>query len=101
MRADGVVLKAIALGKAREIQPMPPPTFAVMRRGQQAIDQLFVSRWRSVVDEGVNLLRGGGQANEIKRHTPNQLFLGRPRRERKLIGFQRGDKRPVNGVENG
>ena len=41
--AKGVVLEAIALGVAREVEPVARPAFAVVRRGEQPVDEPFVS----------------------------------------------------------
>ena len=36
-----VVLEAVGVGVARNIEPVPAPTFAVVRRGEQPIDEAF------------------------------------------------------------
>ena len=42
MRAYGIVLKAIGLGEAGEVEPVPPPALTISRGGEQAVDELFV-----------------------------------------------------------
>ena len=41
---------------ANDIQPMPPPTFPEMRRGQQAINHTFIGLWRGIRKKGLGLL---------------------------------------------
>ncbi len=38
-----IVFESIALAEMRGIQPVPPPAFAIMRRGKQSIDQFVIS----------------------------------------------------------
>ena len=64
-----ILLKAVALGKARHVQPVPCPALAIMRTGQKPIDHLFqcsLPVTRSGLNKGVHLLGCGRQANEIK-----------------------------------
>ena len=37
-----VFVKAFTLGVARQVQPMPGPPFAIVRRREQTVDQAFV-----------------------------------------------------------
>ena len=39
MGAKGILAVAVGLGIANQVEPVPPPTLAVTRRGEQAVDQ--------------------------------------------------------------
>ena len=55
-----VALESFAFGVAGEIQPVPRPAFAIVRRSEQAVDHLFVRVGRFVGDEGVDFFGRGG-----------------------------------------
>ena len=46
-----VVLEAVALGEAGQVEPVPGPALAVVRDGEQPVDQLREGVRRGVVDE--------------------------------------------------
>ena len=37
-----ILLEAVALGEARQVEPMPAPSLAIVRAGEQSIDQSLV-----------------------------------------------------------
>lgn len=45
---------------------MAPPTFAVMRRRQQLVDQPLISFATRIREEGVNLRDRGWQAEQVE-----------------------------------
>ena len=53
-----VALEAVRLGIAHQVEPVPAPVLAVMPRGEQPIDDLFVSVGRVVGQERRNFARG-------------------------------------------
>ena len=57
---------AIGVRVARDVEPVPPPTLAVMWRREQAVEQLLVGVGRSVLLEGLDLRRRRRQAQEVK-----------------------------------
>ena len=61
-----VALEAFAFGVAGEIEPVACPAFAVMRRGEQAIDNLFISFGRLVGHKGVDFFRRGRKAGQVE-----------------------------------
>ena len=63
---------ALRIRVACDIQPMPAPAYAVLRRGEQTIDQLGVGVGRLVGDEILYFLRRGRQAGEVKGGAPDQ-----------------------------
>ena len=51
----------------REVQPMARPALAIMRRGEQALDNLGERIRGMVAEKGVDFFRRRRQADEIKR----------------------------------
>ena len=78
--AVAVVLEALGLGVAHDIEPVPAPLLAVVRGREQPIDQLLVGVGRRIVDEGIDLLR--------RRRQPGQVE-GDPADERGPVGLRR------------
>ena len=77
IRLVAVALVAVRLGEADEVEPMPPPLFAVMGRGKQAIHERFPSLRRSIGDECLDLLRCRRQPREIVVNAPDErVFVG-------------------------
>ena len=56
-RPRAVLLVAVGVGVAGQVEPAPGPALAVVRRGEQPVDQLLVGVRRRVVDERVDLRR--------------------------------------------
>ncbi len=63
---------AIRVGVARDIEPVPAPTLAVVRRREQPIDQPLEGVGIGIVDEVFNLVRRRRQAEQVKRHAADQ-----------------------------
>ena len=73
---DGVVeLVAARLAVAHQVEPVPRPALAELRRRQQPIDHLLVGVRRLVLDEGVDLLRRRRQADQVEGHAAQQSAL--------------------------
>src|ERR1700733_315179 len=60
-----VVLKTLGFGVANHIEPMLRPSFAIVRAGQQPIDELLVSIGRWVGFEGCNFVGRRRQAEQV------------------------------------
>ena len=90
--------EAPPVGIAPDIQEVPAPPLAVLRRGQQLIDYLLVSIRRRVVEERCRLFGRRRQADEIEVHAAKQYSLvgGRDRRQ-PLFFPPRGDE-PVDRI---
>ncbi len=72
-RALGVGAEiTVGIGVARHVEPMPAPAFPIVRRSQQALDELFVSIRRVVGHELSDLRRRGRQAKEVELQAPDQ-----------------------------
>ena len=78
-RARPVLFIAVRVGVAGQVEPAPRPALAVMGRGEQPIDEPLVGVGRRVVDEGVDLLRRGRQADQVERQRGGPACSGRPR----------------------
>ncbi len=65
---------AVALGETGQVEPVPRPAFAVMRAGQQAVDQPFVGRSGPLAlgDESLDFLRRRRQADQVEVRPANQ-----------------------------
>ena len=78
--AMGVVLEARRVRVARDVEPEPSVAFAVVRRGEQAVDEAFPRIRRSIRDERIDLRRCRRQAKQIEIGASNQ---------RVAVGFRR------------
>ena len=63
----------------RDVEPVASPAFAIARRSEQTVDELFVGLRILVVDEGFDFRERGRQAMEIERKAAD---------ERAAIGFR-------------
>ena len=71
-RAEGVLLVAVAVGVAREVEPGAGPALAVVRRGEQAVHGLLVGVGRGVGEEGIDLLERRRQADQVEREAAEE-----------------------------
>src|SRR5206468_6164861 len=55
--AELVALEPLALAEAHHIEPVPAPTLAVMRTGQQTLHHFLISVRPGVIDEILDLAR--------------------------------------------
>jgi len=61
-----VVFEPFALGVADDVEPVPPPAFAVVGRGEEVIDNAFVGCFRGIGREGLDLLGARRKADQIE-----------------------------------
>ena len=69
IRPDGsvaILLVAVAVGVAREVEPLARPAFTVMGRGEELVHELFVGVGARILHEGVGLFRRGRKTDQIK-----------------------------------
>ena len=69
---ERVLAEAVALGVSRQVEPVPRPTPAVPRIGEQPVDEPFIGIGRGVGDERRHVGRLGRHAEEVERETPNE-----------------------------
>ena len=72
---------AVRVGVAGGVEPVDRHALAVVRRGQQAIDDLLVGVGRCVGEEGIDLGRRRRQAGQVERHAADERASDRPRRD--------------------
>ena len=82
------MLEAVALGEAGQVEPVPAPALAVVRAGQQPIDELVVGVGRRIGDERLDLLRRRRQADQVEVRAANQLAAIGGRVRRNALRFQ-------------
>ena len=72
-----VHLEAVALGEPHDVEPVPRPAFAVVRRGEQPVDEVAIGsvnaagRAAGIVECG-DLFRRGRQSREVERHPADE-----------------------------
>ena len=74
-RLFAVALVAVGLGVADHVQPEARPALAVLRPGQQAVEQGFVSTRRCVGHERLDLLRRRRQTDQVEIRPADQRPL--------------------------
>ena len=77
-RAAVVLLVALAVGVAREVEPPSRPSLAEARRREQPIDRGFIGGVRRIGEERFDLVRSRRQPDQIERHPPQLRRRGRP-----------------------
>src|SRR5262249_17208765 len=71
-RLGTIALVTIGLGIADQVEPVASPLFAVMRRGEQPINQPLVGIRRIVFQESVDLFGRRGKAGQVVSDTADQ-----------------------------
>ena len=97
IRKNVVFVHAGRVGVARDIEPVAAPILAILRRGEQPVDDLGESILGVVRQKILDLLQGG-QARQIECRTPQQRQLGGRRGRRNRLFFQLRQDEPVNGT---
>ena len=82
---DDVPFVPDAFPEADDVQPVSTPSFTVMWRGQQAIDQFFISFRIRIVDERFDVLRSWRQPDQVVRCATNQRAAVRWRVQSKFL----------------
>ena len=77
---------------------MPPPLFAVLRHGQQSVDDFLKRLGRVVIHKGRHLTRRGRQSGEIVIRAPNELAFVSEAVGRQFFCFQFVKDERVNGA---
>ena len=91
-----VLLVAVRLGEPRHVHPVPGEAFAVMRGGQQAIDEPLVGVGGRVVDEGVDLLGRRGQSGQVEGDAADQRASVGDRVRLQTATLERGEDEPID-----
>ena len=67
-----VMVNAVGVGEAHQVEPVLGHVFAVLWLGQQAIDQALVGVRRGVGEKGLDFLAGRRQTGKIEAQAPDQ-----------------------------
>ena len=70
--ARAIFFVAVAIGVARQVEPVARPLLAVVRRIEQAVHQAFIGVGAVVVEELADLFGGGGKAGKIEADAAEQ-----------------------------
>ena len=98
VRHVGVALITGGVGVAREIEPVAPPAFAVVRIVKQPIDQAPVSQRVAIVDEGIGDIRRRRDTEQIKIQPADECPALGQRRRLDALGLEFGEDESVNRV---
>ncbi len=60
------------LGETGDVEPVPPPALAEVRRGEQTVDERFISDRRRIVDERIDFLGRRRQSDQVERQSACQ-----------------------------
>ena len=71
-------LVTAGLGKAHQIEPVLPPAFAEVRRGEQVFDKVFIDVRRSPCNKRPDFLPCRRQADEVEVQPANKRASRRP-----------------------
>ena len=97
--AGTVLLEAVGVGVAGEVEPATGPAFTVAGRGEQAVDEFLVSVGGLVVDEGIGFFGRRRHAGEIERHAAHEgVAIGFGRRLEAGL-FEAGLDERIDGMD--
>ena len=91
-----IAFVAVGFGIADQVQPVAGPLFAVVRRLQQPVDNLFESLRRLIGQERIHRVRGRRQAGQVIGCTTQQRHLFSRNRGRQTGTFQPGKNESIN-----
>ena len=93
-RSSRVGVEARGLGEPHHVEPHPAPSLAVMRAGQQPLDQLLVSLGRFIGQKLSRLFGSRRQPDQIELHaTQQRQLVGRCREPRPVLQQRCDDER--------
>ena len=93
-----ILIQAGGVGVANDVQPMPPPSFTVSRRGQQAIHQPGECSRGRVRKEFLDLIHCRRQTVKVEFRSPQQGQPGSLRGRGETVFFQLGQHDGVDRV---
>ena len=70
--AAAVLFITIGVRITGQIEPLPSPSLAIMRRGQQAVHGMFIGLRGRVGERGGQFCSGGGEAGQVEADAPEQ-----------------------------
>ena len=96
--AAAVDVVAVRVGIAGGVEPVEGHPLAVVRRGQQAIDQLFVGIGTRVGQKGIDLGRRRRQAGQVERQPADQRCLVRLGRRLQSLALEPGQNEAIDRI---
>src|SRR5262249_47978060 len=87
-----------SIGVTYHVHPMPAPALAIVRRREQALDEVRPGIRRLVVEKRIQLLRRGRQANEIEMNAARERALGCETDRLESLLTQFGQNESVNWI---
>ena len=97
-RAPGVDVITVGIGIARQVEPQPRHSLAVMRRREQPIHQIVVGLWTAIYFKRVHFGDRWWQPGQIQTQPPDQRCpIGFPGR-RQLLSLQPGQDKGVDWI---
>ena len=97
-RTNPIFLVAIAVGVARQVQPVPPPALAEMGRSQHPPDQVLPGLRALVLDKPAHLLRLRQQAGQVQAQAADKGVPVSLRRRSKTLHFHPGQDEPIDRI---
>src|SRR5262249_60347514 len=85
-------------GVANQCEPMARPSLAVMRAGEQTVDQSLPGPGRGVFDEGLDLFRSRWQAGQVEIGAADERAAIRSRRGLETFGLHLRQQESVNRI---
>ena len=72
IRPQFIFVIAVSFTEVHDIEPMPPPPFAVSRRGEQPIHDTFAGIVAAVVQKAIHVCGARWQADQIEEEPANE-----------------------------
>src|SRR5262249_23773556 len=82
---------------AHQVEPVSAPALAVLRRGEQALDQFLVGVGCGIADERLDLCRSWWQANQVEAGATDQGAAFRRGGRRELAVLHLSEQEGVDG----
>src|SRR5258706_7415328 len=98
MRPYGVMFKTVTFREPCQVEPMPSPPLAVMRRSEQTIDKLLISSRRRITDKGVDFLDRWWQTGQPETDAPHELLFAGARRQCQMACLELSQNEIVDWV---
>ena len=99
-RTRGVLFVTVRVRVARGIQPLPPPTLAIVGRSEQSFDEVIVSVRRFVADEFIHFRRRGRQTDQIEAQAAAERYAVSFRHWLQAFFVQTGEHEIVDGISD-
>ena len=96
MIAALVPFEAVRVGIMGDIQPVPCPSFTILRRCEHAIDEAFPSIWVCICREFIDIVGSWRNPQQIVAQSSNQCLSSCPLERFDPVGRHGGGKEPID-----